>query len=104
MKETFKDLIMRKAKNPDIYREYTKDRRAVMGDAKLKGDAHQKKLADQNELTILKAIYFVEGDINLDKNQLRKLREAGIIKKKRNYEDYNYNDSSEEALDDFKEF
>ena len=46
MKETFKDLIMRKAKNPDIYREYTKDRRAVMGDAKLKGDAHQKKLAD----------------------------------------------------------
>lgn len=38
-----------------------------MGDNKKKGEAYLKKLADDQEMTVLKAIYSVEGTENLDK-------------------------------------
>ena len=69
-----------------------------MGDNKKKGEAYLKKLADEHEMTVLKAIYSVEGTENLDKAQKRKLRLAGVIKKRRNM----YGDSSEEALEAYK--
>ena len=51
-----------------------------MGECKRKGEAYQKKLADEQELMILKAIFYVEGAMNLDRHQKRKLRAAGIMK------------------------
>ena len=54
---TFKDYIRKRAKNPDIFRNYKIDRREVMGDNKVKSEAYQKKLADEQEMTVLKAIY-----------------------------------------------
>ena len=95
---TFKDYIRKRANNPEIYRNYKIDRREVMGDNKKKGEAYLKKLADEHEMTVLKAIYSVEGTENLDKAQKRKLRLAGVIKKRRNM----YGDSSEEALEAYK--
>lgn len=83
IRQTFRDRIIQKADNPDIYRLYTKDRREVMGDCKRKGEVYLKKMAEEQEMTILKAIYYVEGDLNLDRQQKRKLRAAGIIKRPR---------------------
>ena len=38
-----------------------------MGENKKKGESYLKKLADEQEMTVLKAIYSVEGTENLDK-------------------------------------
>ena len=70
-----------------------------MGDNKRKGEAYQKKIADEQEMTVLKAIFSVEGPANLDKAQRRKLRQAGVIKKRRNF----HGDSSEEIFEAFNE-
>jgi len=39
-----------------------------MGECKRKGAAYQKKMATEQEMTILKAIYYVEGEENLDRH------------------------------------
>lgn len=83
IRQTFRDRIIKKANNPDIYRMYTRDRREVMGDSKRKGEAYLAQVAKEQEMILLKAIYQIEGADNLDKHQKRKLRLAGVIKVRR---------------------
>lgn len=70
-----------------------------MGDCKRKGEAYLAQVAEDQEMTVLKAIYQIEGAESLDKNQRRKLRLAGVIKKRRGMQ---YNDSSMQLLNEFK--
>lgn len=104
IKQTFRDKILKKANNPDIFHKYMRDRREFMGESKLKGAAHQKKLADEQELTILKAIYQVEGAKKLDINEKDKLEKAGVMKKQWwKAKTKSYDNSSEELLSEFIE-
>ena len=75
-----------------------------MGECKRKGEAYQKKLADEQELMILKAIFYVEGAMNLDRHQKRKLRAAGIMKQRRAFQKDSDSEEDEDVLiDEFKE-
>ena len=67
----------------DIFRNYKRDRREVMGQCLMKGEEYENEKKRKQELFITSMRYYVFGAESLSKKELKMLKHAGVIKRKK---------------------
>ena len=82
-KMQFRNMIRKQADNLDIFRNYKRDRREVMGQCLMKGEEYENEKKRKQEIFITSMRYYVFGAESLSKKELKMLKDAGVIKRKK---------------------
>ena len=66
----------------DIFRDYKRDRRDVMGQCQMKGEEYENEKKRKQELFITSMRYYVFGAAELTRKEIKLLKDSGIIKRR----------------------
>lgn len=66
----------------DIFRDYKRDRRDVMGQCLMKGEEYENEKKRKQELFITSMRYYVFGAVDLSRKDIKLLKDSGIIKRR----------------------
>ena len=75
----FKHKICKQANDPDIFRDYKKDRRDVMGECLMKGEEYDKDQKAKLELLLTTMKHYIYGEKSLSKKEKSLLKFHGVI-------------------------
>ena len=67
----------------EIFRNYKRDRREVMGQCLMKGEEYESEKKRKQELFITSMRYYVFGAESLNKKELKMLKHAGVIRRRK---------------------
>ena len=65
----------------EIFRNYKRDRREVMGQCLMKGEEYEAEKIEKQELFLTSMRYYVFGAESLNKKEIKMLKRAGVIKR-----------------------
>ena len=75
----FKNKIRKQANDPDIFRDYKRDRRDVMGECLMKGEAYENDRKEKQELLMTTMKHYIWGEKSLSKKEKSLLKFHGVI-------------------------